>query len=135
MQPIDRNIFYVKKDFYMTIKKNIGKRIKELRKKSGMTQGELAIGVGVTYQQIQKYEKGTSSISTDKLFKIAEILGINIDMLLKEEEVDENELDSSNISDTPDMDYISKIARYVRKIKDKAIKDMVVEFARVAASK
>jgi transcriptional regulator with XRE-family HTH domain len=56
----------------------IGQLIREIRKSRYMTQMKLADLVGVSYQQIQKYEKGASSISVDRLKQISRALDVTI---------------------------------------------------------
>jgi transcriptional regulator with XRE-family HTH domain len=56
----------------------IGQLIKEIRKSRHMSQMKLADLVGVSYQQIQKYEKGASSISVDRLKQISKALEVTI---------------------------------------------------------
>ena len=56
----------------------IGQLIKEIRKSRHMSQMKLADLVGVSYQQIQKYEKGASSISVDRLKQISKALETSI---------------------------------------------------------
>lgn len=55
-----------------------GKKIRSRRLTLGLTQSNLAESVGVTFQQIQKYEKGTNGVSAEKLGKIAEKLKVNV---------------------------------------------------------
>lgn len=52
----------------------VGGRIRALRLASEMTQGDLADRVGVKFQQIQKYEKGTNRVSASRLVMIASVL-------------------------------------------------------------
>ncbi|MEO2153204.1 MAG: helix-turn-helix transcriptional regulator [Aquificota bacterium] len=68
----------------MGIYKQIGEKIRKLRITKGLSQKELASYVGVTYQQIQNYEKGKSKIPVDRLIKIAEALEVSLDYFLKE---------------------------------------------------
>jgi len=49
----------------------IGEKIRELRKEQGMSQMSLAALVGVSYQQIQKYEKASGSISVERLEQLS----------------------------------------------------------------
>lgn len=49
--------------------------LQRLRKRAGISQEALAVRVGVSTQQIQKYEKGENRVSTGRLFDIAEVLG------------------------------------------------------------
>lgn len=53
----------------------IGKRIHELRMSMGLSRQQLASRIGVTHQQLQKYEKGTNRISAGRLAIIAKALG------------------------------------------------------------
>ena len=55
----------------------IGERIRELRKERGMSQMRLAALVGVSYQQIQKYEKASGSISVERLEQISKAFKIS----------------------------------------------------------
>ena len=45
----------------------------------GLSQEKLADSVGVTFQQIQKYERGTNRVSASRLFSFSKILGVSID--------------------------------------------------------
>ncbi|MFZ3208312.1 MAG: helix-turn-helix transcriptional regulator [Geobacteraceae bacterium] len=49
----------------------IGWKIKKLRQNTGLTQENLAEMIGVTFQQIQKYESGKTKLNTDKLQQVA----------------------------------------------------------------
>ncbi len=52
----------------------IGLRIKKVRKSLGISQMKLADAIGVSFQQIQKYESGTNKVLIEKLKKIASVL-------------------------------------------------------------
>src|SRR5947207_4257289 len=52
----------------------IGRRIRALRLERGLSQASLADGIDLTFQQLQKYEKGTNRVSAGRLQRIAEIL-------------------------------------------------------------
>lgn len=56
----------------------IGMKIKELRIKAGLTQEKLAEGLDITFQQVQKYEKGTTKVNLLKLQQIAEALQVPV---------------------------------------------------------
>jgi transcriptional regulator with XRE-family HTH domain len=62
----------------MNINRIIGEKLKTLRKHRNITQEELANAIGLTYQQIQKYEKGENRISCDTLIKCAQFLNIDL---------------------------------------------------------
>jgi transcriptional regulator with XRE-family HTH domain len=52
----------------------IGKRLRIARMTAGMSQTDLANAVGVTFQQIQKYEKGANRVAVSRLMQIAKAL-------------------------------------------------------------
>lgn len=56
----------------------VGGRLKALRVARGLSQGDLAAALGLTFQQIQKYETGKNRISASKLWDSAEYLGVDI---------------------------------------------------------
>jgi transcriptional regulator with XRE-family HTH domain len=56
--------------------KHIGARIRQRRVQLGISQEKLAHGLGVTFQQVQKYEKGTNRVSGSRMAQIAEVLEV-----------------------------------------------------------
>ena len=66
--------------------KKIGLKIKQIRKSWGLSQIELAERIGISFQQIQKYEKGSTRISVMRLQQISEALGVNITAFFEEGE-------------------------------------------------
>ncbi|CAD7770162.1 MAG: helix-turn-helix protein [Candidatus Methanoperedenaceae archaeon GB50] len=61
----------------------IGARIRLFRKQKNLTQMQLAERVGVSFQQIQKYEKGRDRICVERLQQIARAMGIPISYFLQ----------------------------------------------------
>lgn len=60
----------------------VGPRIRAGRHKLNMTQTDLADKLGITFQQIQKYENGKNRVSMGRLSHIADILGVSVTYLL-----------------------------------------------------
>ena len=56
----------------------IGRRVRMQRLACGVTQQQLAGKLGVSFQQVQKYENGQNRISAGRLRQIAEILGASV---------------------------------------------------------
>ena len=56
----------------------VGRKVREARILCGITQEALAEPLGVSFQQVQKYEKGTNRIPPSRLMKIAEKLGVAV---------------------------------------------------------
>ena len=65
--------------------KYIGMRLKLRREELGLSQEKLGDMAGVTYQQIQKYEKGTNRVNVEMLQKIAQLLDVSIDFFFEGE--------------------------------------------------
>jgi transcriptional regulator with XRE-family HTH domain len=57
---------------------HVGKRIRVRRLLLGMNQETLADGLGIRFQQVQKYESGANRISVSRLWDTAKILGVTI---------------------------------------------------------
>jgi transcriptional regulator with XRE-family HTH domain len=49
-----------------------------LRKERGLSQTALAARVGVTFQQLQKYETGKNRLSASRLYRLASVLGVDV---------------------------------------------------------
>lgn len=55
---------------------HVGTLVRERRMAIGLSQEKLGDALGLTFQQIQKYEKGTNRISSSRLMQIANVLGV-----------------------------------------------------------
>jgi len=62
----------------------VGQRVRAYRLARQMSQSALAEKVGVSFQQIQKYEKGTNRMGSGRLDRIATVLGVGITALFAE---------------------------------------------------
>lgn len=54
----------------------VGAQIKHRRTLMGLSQKGLASGLGITFQQVQKYENGMNRIGSSRLYEISKILGV-----------------------------------------------------------
>ncbi len=57
----------------------LGRKVREFREFRGISQQKLAEHLGVSFQQIQKYETGTNRISAVNLWRIADVFGVPIE--------------------------------------------------------
>ena len=57
---------------------HVGRRLRLRRTLIGLSQEQLAAAVGVTFQQIQKYERGSNRVSASRLYDVARVLGVEI---------------------------------------------------------
>jgi transcriptional regulator with XRE-family HTH domain len=66
--------------------KIVGQNIRVHRLSQGLTQDELGEKLGVTFQQVQKYEKGINRVGSGRLYQIAELLEVPLKSLFEGEE-------------------------------------------------
>ncbi len=64
--------------FTIRVDTNIGKRIHELRLAQGLSRQQLVSKIGITHQQLQKYEKGANRVSCGRIAAIAQVLGKSV---------------------------------------------------------
>lgn len=60
------------------MEKRIGDRLRKARDSRGMTAQSLAKALGVSYQQLRKYETGQNRISVSMLFRLSQVLDVDI---------------------------------------------------------
>jgi len=60
------------------IDRHVGLRIRLRRKELGISQEKLAESIGLTFQQVQKYERAANRVSASKLWEVARALNTNI---------------------------------------------------------
>lgn len=76
----------------------LSEKIHELRRKSGLSQEELADKLNVSRQAISKWELGSAVPTADKLVDIADFFGVSLDFLMR----DLSEIPVSEISEKPE---------------------------------
>lgn len=119
---------------------HVGARIRMSRALAGFNQTELAKRVGVTFQSIQKYERGTNRVSASRLHQIADVLGVPISSFF------EGMAESTPPSESPVLGLLEEAAdgrvtsREIRElnagfaaIKDKALRQAVLHLLRNVA--
>jgi transcriptional regulator with XRE-family HTH domain len=61
----------------------VGRNIRQFRLARRMSQAELAHALGISFQQVQKYEKGANRVGAGRLVRLASALGVPVMTLLK----------------------------------------------------
>lgn len=79
-----------KSEFTEMVDSNIGMKIHELRISMGLSRQQLAAKIGVTHQQLQKYEKGTNRISAGRLSMIAKALNKPVSFFFDDVDTEDN---------------------------------------------
>lgn len=99
----------------------VGGKIKAQRRLVGMSQDTLAAKLGVTFQQIQKYEKGTNRVSSSRLAMIAEAFGVPPAYFFPKSAID------------PDQCTAAVAPEFVRFIETNEGRDLNAAFARISS--
>ena len=60
------------------VDRHVGNRVRMRRLLVGMSQEKLGELLGITFQQVQKYEKGSNRVSASRLYQIARVLGVSV---------------------------------------------------------
>jgi len=63
---------------------HVGQRIRQRRTLLGMSQEKLAEAIGLTFQQVQKYERGGNRVSSSRLFDLTRVLDVPISYFFEE---------------------------------------------------
>lgn len=110
--------------------KEIGEKIKKRRVELGLSQEKLAYALGVTYQQVQRYENGINRLNVENIQLIADILSLPVSHFFAS---DKTLMVAEEVAD-----YLpagkSKLMKYFRKIKKDSSKNLVIQVARLAAN-
>ena len=103
-----------------TIDQALGRRLKILRVSQGMNQKALAEELGVSYQQVQKYESGKDKISISRLLDIAELFGVAPSTFL-----DDSDWQNDKILDRQVLNMMNYYSQIESEGSRKAILDIV----------
>lgn len=57
---------------------HVGKQIRQRRRARKLSQQKLAAAIGITFQQLQKYENGTNRVSAGRLYAISTVLDVPV---------------------------------------------------------
>ena len=96
---------------------SIGAKIRSRRHILGMSQSDLADKVGVTFQQIQKYEKGQNKVMASRLFELSQILDTNINYFFEDcsncnnTKIDSSALQEEQVEFTYEEDELEPIEK------------------------
>ena len=87
------------------VDKHVGSRVRMRRMMAGMSQERLGEALGLTFQQVQKYEKGTNRIGASRLQQIAHVLQVPVAFFF--EDVPRQER-LGELRDAPSTSYVSE---------------------------
>ena len=92
----------------LELNQHLGKQLRSRRAALGLTQTQVAKAINVTFQQIQKYEKGTNGVSSSRLLQLANFLKVPVKYFF-EEFKDFQNLDSQTKNENSLEIFVSKL--------------------------
>jgi transcriptional regulator with XRE-family HTH domain len=106
----------------------IGRNIRIHRLARKMSQTELGEHLGVSFQQVQKYENGANRVGSGRLYQIAAILNVHVSTLFKGGERSEKASDSGLLDLLAEPQSV-RLIRAFAKITDTAVRRSLVQLA------
>lgn len=113
---------------------HIGAEIQRLRIQQGMTRQELANQIGVTHQQLHKYETGTNRIAASRLGMLSKALGVEVAQFydgFTPGMADEAKPFNSDVSQRSTLE----VSRNFQRISDPKMRDAISNLVRILADK
>ena len=115
-----------------TTDRHVGSRIRLQRTLIGMTQEKLADILGITFQQVQKYEKGTNRVGAGRLLAIANALGVPVSFFFEGQFSQDSEKPSDVQSLLSSREGIA-LAQAFARIENDGVRQAIVALAQAAA--
>jgi transcriptional regulator with XRE-family HTH domain len=117
---------------------HVGSRMRVARKAVNLTQEALAAQLGVTFQQLQKYEKGVNRISASRLHHAARVLGVPVAFFFPDADQGETEPAEGSAYSPDTLDSFSRVdglelSRAFSEIADATVRRRVIELVRSIA--
>ena len=112
----------------------VGRNIRIHRLEKALTQTELADQLGLTFQQVQKYEKGTNRVGSGRLLKIATFLNIPVTALFKGSD-EMADADKQSIFDQLATPHANRLLQAFARIHDDGLRRSVVQLVEEIANK
>src|SRR5262245_52856916 len=85
---------------------HVGSRVRLRRMLLGMSQEKLGEHLGLTFQQVQKYEKGVNRIGASRLFDLAQVLGVPVQFFYDDAPSDEGQAAATGFADRPPESFV-----------------------------
>jgi transcriptional regulator with XRE-family HTH domain len=118
------------------IDRHVGLRIRLRRKELGVSQEKLAEAIGLTFQQVQKYERAANRVSASKLWEVARALNTSVTYFYEglSAEGPWPETGSSGLEDFLLTAEGMELARYFPQIAKQGVRRQILELVRTMAS-
>lgn len=117
----------------------VGQRLRELRMLAGLSQSDVASALGLTFQQLQKYERGFNRVSASRLFKLAQFFRVPVSVFFDGLEEQRSHAEAGNREDAEAEGTLRSrealmLARYFQNIRDPQVRAAIRELAERCAT-
>ena len=117
---------------------HVGHRVRLRRMLIGMSQERLGELLGLTFQQVQKYEKGINRIGAGRLYEVAGILGVPVAFFYEDVNGDRRNGDAESDDPPPVMEFLSspeglQLSLAFMRIRDVKVKRRILDLVRSLA--
>ncbi len=132
-QPPQRRRKTIAEDGPDPVDVHVGKRLRQRRTLLGMSQEKLAQAFGVSFQQVQKYERGANRISASRLYLLTKILDVPVTYFFEGLPTVTPTQADTEAADTPDRMTSRETLELVRayyRISDPVVRKRLVDLAR-----
>lgn len=122
---------------------HVGARLRQLRTLLGLSQEKLATGLGLTFQQIQKYERGANRIGASRLYDLSRLMDVPVSYFFEGLDVPEDSVANYGLAEekVPDLegDPLQKretleLVRAYYRISDPSVRKKLLDLAKSMAS-
>lgn len=121
---------------------HVGSRIRLRRTMLGMSQEKLGEALGITFQQVQKYEKGTNRVGASRLQNMAGILGVPVSFFFEDAPGDGGEVSATGVSENSAsyvVNFLSsseglQLNRAFVRISDPRVRKRIIELVKALAA-
>jgi transcriptional regulator with XRE-family HTH domain len=94
------------KGFFNPIDVHVGQRIRARRTILGLSQSTLGDAIGLTFQQVQKYERGANRVSSSRLFDLARVLEVPLSWFFEEMAGDVKSRSPAQVMNAPKLQHV-----------------------------
>ena len=106
----------------------VGKRLRLRRTVMGLSQESVAKAVGITFQQVQKYEKGTNAMNANRLYAFAQFMQVPVAYFFEGLENPQQVIVEGNVGFSEDAD---KFQHNVKVVSDRESLELMKAFKRI----
>jgi len=100
---------------------HLGKKLRMRRLSLGLTQTKVAQAINVTFQQIQKYEKGTNGVSSNRLMQLAQFLKVPIIYFFEDFKQFKDINSSEEVNDDLNYSFLSRTFTSLSRVQKEKI--------------